>query len=197
MKPFQSRHYKVLLSTTYLETAVVVMHVETTILTSKANTLKSSISDSNQPFLVTQKTVEDDKYKLKIDLQGCKRKNQNVSCYFLFTNTGEKDIELFLSSNASGNGWHPSRVIDSSGNEYIAKTAKVSSTVDSQYVKIRLSRNILIKASLDFQIPEQITDLALIEVVYGGGAYNVGQSQFRETIITTLNKNPKKRLNAK
>jgi hypothetical protein len=174
---------------------LAVAYINANTFTSKADDLKSFVSTSsrlNQLSLLAQKTVEDDKYKLRVDLQGCKRNHQNVSCYLLFTNIGEEDAELFLTSNGTGNGWHPSRIIDSSGNEYIAKGAKTGNVIDnSQMARLRLARNVPVKASIDFQIPEQIVDIALIEVVYGKGAYDIGQSQFRKATILTIKKNSK------
>jgi hypothetical protein len=176
-------------------TLLITAYINVGTFVSNANTLEPlvpALNRLNQLPPLAQKTVEDNKYKLKVDLQGCKRNHQNVSCYLLLTNIGEKDTELFLNSDGYGNGWHPSRIIDSSGNEYIAKGVKIGNAVDnSQMAKLRLARNVPVRTSIDFQIPEQVVDAALIEVVYGTGAYDIGQSQFREATILTIKKNPK------
>ncbi len=120
-----------------------------------------------------QQTVEDNGFKF--ELQNCQRATQRVTCSFLITNIEQQDRDLTLWVNASSN----SRIFDSSGNEYIAKEAQLGRDRSTFGATTRLIRSIPAKASVSFDLPQELTKLAVLEV-----GYDIGRKlQFRDVSI--------------
>ncbi len=104
----------------------------------------------------------DEEYGLKFRLQDCKRGGKTVICNVLATNIKNEDHRILIGWNSRG------RAIDSSGNEYIEKQTKVGSSIvkDGGIQDINLIRGIPTKISYNFEIPQEVTKIAALEVNY-------------------------------
>ncbi len=96
---------------------------------------------------------------LKWELLNCSRVSQKIICNFMVTNIGQEDNRVTLE------GGSYSRIFDLSGNEYPAKGSQIgkdqSSTSNSSTILIK---GIPTKASVSFELPQEITKLAVLEV---------------------------------
>ncbi len=106
---------------------------------------------------------------LKWELLNCSRAGQKVICNFLVTNIGQEDRWVPL------NGGNASRIFDLSGNEYSAKGSQIGKDQSSTSSETTLIRGITTKASVIFELPQEITSFAVLEVSY----YN-SKIQFRD-----------------
>ena len=121
-----------------------------------------------------QATVEDNSFKFQ--LQGCQRTSKNVTCSFLVTNLADKDrsVRIFATSG--------SRSFDFSGNEYAAQIAQIGKDQSSIRADTVLLTGIPVKASVSFELPGRVTQLAALEISYhSDGASN---AVFRDVPIT-------------
>ena len=106
---------------------------------------------------------------LKWELLNCSRAGQKVICNFLVTNVGQEDRSVRLESGSS------SRIFDLSGNEYPAKGSQIGKDQSSGDSATTLIRGIPTKASVSFELPQEITSFAVLEVFY-----HEGKIQFRD-----------------
>jgi hypothetical protein len=119
--------------------------------------------------------VNDEERQLKFELQGCSRVSQKVSCDILMTNlASESRVIDFRASYASPN----SRLIDDSGNEYIAQKVKIGSQ-ESDSLRTELIAGIPTKAILTFEIPPQVNKFAVIEAAITAYGYSDGGAEIR------------------
>jgi hypothetical protein len=121
-----------------------------------------------------KQTVEND--DLKFQLQGCQRKAKQVNCYFNITNTANADRGITLWA-----GNRPSRIIDVDGNEYTPKTVQIGKSQGGYAAETKLLPGISMKASLSFEISQEVTKLAVLEVSYFAG--NFSKVEFRNIDI--------------
>lgn len=118
--------------------------------------------------------VEDNSFKFQ--LQGCQRIGAKVTCSLLVTNLAEKDRQVIIWS---------SRSFDFSGNEYNFQSAQIGKSQSTGYsaASTVLLSSIPIKASVSFELPRPVTQLAAIEIKYNGA--NVDSKViFRDVPIT-------------
>jgi len=99
----------------------------------------------------------------------------------MITNIGNKDEGLRLYGSDS---WYGSRVFDLSGNEYLAVAAQMGLSQNAQYADVELIRNIPTRANVRFELPLEVSDMALLKVDYHGGTGNHTNVQFRDVAIT-------------
>jgi hypothetical protein len=106
----------------------------------------------------------DEENNLKFRVQDCKRVGKNIICNVLATNLKKENQELWISWSTSTRG----RVIDSSGNEYIAKQTQIGQSIskDGESLGANLIGGIPTKISYTFDIPREVTNLAAVEVNY-------------------------------
>ena len=124
----------------------------------------------------------DEKNGFKFKLQDCKRGSKTIVCNVLATNLKNENQEVSFKANYNVDT--KSRIIDVSGNEYIAKLVKIGPKEDSREIITQLIGGIPTKISLSFEIPSEVTKLAVLEVGY----YNSKPStwsvvQFRDVNI--------------
>lgn len=100
------------------------------------------------------------------ELQGCQRVNQKVTCNFLITSSVNGGLAIVKNI---------SRVIDSSGNEYQAKGIQIGRGGSD----VVLAVGVPIKGSITFELPREVTRLALVEMP----VYNYPRVQFRNIDI--------------
>lgn len=114
---------------------------------------------------------------LKWELLNCSRAGQKVNCNFLVTNVGQEDNNVDLESDSD------SRIFDLSGNEYPAKGSQIgkSQSFESFASSTTLIRGIPTKASVSFELPQEITKLAVLEVA----TYFDGKIQFRNVNVSS------------
>jgi hypothetical protein len=125
--------------------------------------------------------VNDEERQLKFELQGCSRVSQKVSCNILMTNLASKSREIkFYTSTYYVNV--KSRLIDDSGNEYVAQKIKIGSQ-ELDILETELITGTPTKAILIFEIPTQVSKFAVIEANITAYGYSDGnvlvKPQFR------------------
>ena len=112
----------------------------------------------------------DEEYGFKFRLQDCNRSGKTVTCNVLATNLkNENQKIMFYNQSTSQGSSVRGRVIDSSGNEYIVKQTQIGSTIVTSYpdtLTADLIAGIATKLSYSFEIPPQVTNLAVLEVNY-------------------------------
>ena len=111
---------------------------------------------------------------LKWELLNCSRAGQKVICNFFVTNIGQEDNYVILQSDSG------SRIFDLSGNEYPAKGSQIGKDQSSTSSSTTLIRGIPTKASVSFELPQEITKLAVLEVA----TVLNGKIQFRDINVT-------------
>lgn len=106
----------------------------------------------------------DEENNLKFRVQDCKRVGKNVVCDVLATNLKKENQQLWISWSTLTRG----RVIDSSGNQYIAKQTQIGQSIskDGEALAANLIGGIPTKISYTFEIPREVTNLAAVEVNY-------------------------------
>ena len=107
---------------------------------------------------------------LKWELLNCSRASQKVICNFLVTNVGQEDRRGVLLSD--------SRIFDLFGNEYLAKGSQIGKSQSSINSSTTLIRGITTKASVSFELPQEITSFAVLEVSSSDGKF-----QFRDVNV--------------
>jgi len=125
----------------------------------------------------------DEENHLKFRVQDCKRVGKNVVCDVLATNLKKENQWFYVSWNTSTRG----RVIDSSGNEYIAKQTQVGQSIskDGRELVVNLIEGIPTKISYTFEIPQEVTKLAAVEVNYSNSIINInGKVALRDITIS-------------
>lgn len=104
----------------------------------------------------------------QFDLQTCSQNDDSITCIMKITSL-EKDTILVM-YGASANA--PSRIIDDSGNEYIAKFAQIGSKKSPFFAKSELIKNIPTNAIISFsEIPSKINKIAVFEINFSGQEY--------------------------
>jgi hypothetical protein len=107
----------------------------------------------------------DEKNNLKFRVQDCKRGGKTVVCNVIATNLKNENQKIVISWT---DALH-SRVIDSSGNQYIAKQTQIGSSIqkgNDGTLAADLIGNIPTKIIYSFEIPQEVTNLAAFEVNY-------------------------------
>ncbi len=106
----------------------------------------------------------DEEYGFKFRLQNCNRSGKTVVCNVLGTNLKSENQEIWISWSTSVR----SRVVDSSGNQYVAKQAQIGQSIakDGEILSANLITGIPTKLIYSFDIPPEVTNLAVIEVNY-------------------------------
>jgi hypothetical protein len=135
--------------------------------------------------------VTDEERQLKFELQGCKRVNQKVSCDILMTNLANKSRQITFNASVFSQS---SRLIDDSGNEYIAQKVKIGSQEEAT-LQTELITGIPTKAILTFEIPQQVSKLAVLEAFIAAYGYSNGgaevKPQFRNiSLVSSQVTNP-------
>ncbi len=105
----------------------------------------------------------DEEANLKFRFQDCKRGGKTITCNILVTNL-YKDTQTvhFFSDWANYN----SRIVDVSGNQYIAKLVKIGQKEEKREMDIQFIKDVPTKISFSFEIPPEVTNLAAIEIQY-------------------------------
>lgn len=125
----------------------------------------------------------DEENNLKFRVQDCKRVGKNVVCDVLATNLKKENQQLWISWSTSTRG----RVIDSSGNQYIAKQTQIGQSIskDGEALAANLIGGIPTKISYSFEIPREVTNLAAVEVNYSNPLTNInGKVALRDITIS-------------
>lgn len=124
----------------------------------------------------------DEEYGFKFRLQDCKRGGKTVVCNVLATNLKSQNQQIWISWSTLVR----TRVIDSSGNEYIAKQAQIGPSIakDGEILSANLIGGIPTKLIYSFDIPQEVTNLAAIEVSYQMSGTS---SEYRKVAIRDIN----------
>jgi len=125
----------------------------------------------------------DEENNLKFRVVNCKRFGKNVVCDVLATNLKKENRWFYVSWSTSTRG----RVIDSSGNEYIAKQTQIGQSIskDGRELVANLIEGIPTKISYTFEIPQEVTNLAAVEVNYSNPLTNIiGRVALRDITIS-------------
>jgi hypothetical protein len=120
-----------------------------------------------------EQVFEDEENGFKWELQNCRRTGQKVTCNFLVTNVGQEDRSVHIDT-------YESRMFDLSGNKYSAKGSQVG---NSQL--ITLIKGIPTKGSIIFELPQEITKVAILEMVLYRITPGSTKLQFRDVNIST------------
>ena len=117
----------------------------------------------------TAKIVEDNNFRFKFN--SCLRRGTTVSCSILITNL-DKDRKFEISSNTDNyrNLVSP-RIIDSEGDEYLPEKVELGSnsasiTKSQYFAEIKLIQGIPTKATFHYNVPQNISKLAIVAVNY-------------------------------
>lgn len=109
----------------------------------------------------SQNTLVNKDNTLKFDLQGCQRENQQVICDLLITSLidEKRDLQIYAKS----------RVLDFSGSEYISKGVRFSNERPAESAEKALIQGVSMKASIFFEIPSHVNNLAALDIYYWFG----------------------------
>ena len=123
--------------------------------------------------------VEEDNFRFK--LNSCSRRGKTISCSLSITNL-DKDRELRFWSGSNNSP----RIIDSEGNEYFPKKVDLGSkttATTNNYVVTKLIQGIPIKAAFHYDVPQNISKLAILEVNYVLSGSIPNKAEFRDISI--------------
>lgn len=110
--------------------------------------------------------------------KGCREANEQIICNFLITSQ-KQDKRLSLYANYGTD----SRIIDSNGDEFIARSVQLGSRQSNRYVIAVLAQDIPLKAELSFpKVSPKTNQLALLELSGSGG--NSFKAQFRNVPVS-------------
>lgn len=98
---------------------------------------------------------------LKFKFQDCKRSGKNVVCSVLVTNLKTENQYIFF----QGGGGIKTRVIDVDGNQYMGRQL-VNGKQDTGWISTNFIYNIPTKITFSFEIPREVTKLAVLEHSY-------------------------------
>lgn len=132
-----------------------------------------------QAQATTANVVEDNNFRFK--LNSCSRRGKAVSCSLLITNL-DKDRELRLWSGSNNSP----RIMDREGNEYLPKKVDLGSKTTgnaTNYVGTKLMQGIPIKAAFHYDVPQNISKLAILEVNYVLSGSTPNKAEFRDVSI--------------
>lgn len=135
----------------------------------------------SQANSVSQLSFKNEEFQF--DLQKCQRKQGIVTCDFLWKNIADKNRNVGIGNGSSIR----SRCFDFSGNEYFPQEVQLGKSQGKE-AYIRLIPGIAVKASLRFELPQDITKLAVLEVKYdnvSGGQFQ--SAEFRNVDIVVSN----------
>jgi hypothetical protein len=108
---------------------------------------------------------------LKFELQGCQRSGKKVTCSAWATNL-KRDYSYFFSRDETR-----TRLVDTSGEQYLSSSTQPSST--------SLVKDVPLKISVTFKdVPTSIQDIALFEISWNGYGGDYGTGQLRNIKIT-------------
>jgi hypothetical protein len=127
-------------------------------VSSNISTIKiaqASRGESNEKL-----TVEDNDFRFKF--KGCTMKGKKTTCAFLVTNLLKQDRTFHL---YAGNNSYSPRIIDTSGDEYFSTAVQVGKS-EGTVGSAKFIQNIPLKASVTFEIPQGVTKLASLELIY-------------------------------
>ncbi len=131
----------------------------------------------------------DEEGNLKFQLQDCKRGTKTIVCNVTVTNLKDKNRTLQFNASEGNNS---TRGIDFSGNEYIANKVQIGQEQGKEWLVKSLIGGIPTKISFSFEMPPEVTKLAVIEVNYlfgdrpeiGGDARQNRKVQIRDVNIS-------------
>lgn len=132
--------------------------------------------DTNQNI---PKVYKDD--LLRFQFQDCERSSSSLTCSFTVTNTGSSSIGMEL-CDINNVGF--TRLVDASGNEYRATELQLGQARESsraryycvRFVQTSLPPTVPLRGSATFQVPQSVSDFALMEVTYLRGTYPTGSN---------------------
>jgi hypothetical protein len=119
-------------------------------------------------------TYEDD--RIKIVVQACNRKLQNLICQAILTSkNSDRTVDL------NGNNI---KLVDFEGNEYYPSSLRVGNRIsEDNLIRTELVENVPFKASLVFaKVPANVTKIALLQVPLNGGITTVAKFRNLATI---------------
>jgi hypothetical protein len=123
-------------------------------------------------------TYEDD--RIKVVVQSCNRKLQDVICQAVLTSkSSDRTVDL------NGNNI---KLVDFEGNEYYPSSLRLANRIsEDNLIRTELVENVPFKASLVFaKIPATVTKIALLQIPLSGGITTV--AKFRN--LTAVDPNP-------
>jgi len=123
-------------------------------------------------------TYEDD--RIKVVVQSCNRKLQDVICQAVLTSkNSDRTVDL------NGNNI---KLVDFEGNEYYPSSLRLANRIsEDNLIRTELVENVPFKASLVFaKIPATVTKIALLQIPLSGGITTV--AKFRN--LTAVDPNP-------
>ncbi|RUS93299.1 hypothetical protein DSM106972_096550 [Dulcicalothrix desertica PCC 7102] len=131
--------------------------------------VNASSTSIAQGIKQSKEEVDEDN-DLKFRVQGCKRVGKNVACDVLATNLKKENRKLWISWSTQTRG----RVIDTNGNQYIAKQTQIGQSIskDGEPLAANLIEGVPTKIIYTFEIPREVTNLAVVEVNYNIPAAN-------------------------
>jgi len=99
---------------------------------------------------------------LKFKFQDCKRGGKYVVCSVLATNLKNDNQKVYFQADSDTRG----RVIDVDGNQYVGKLVIKGQPKDDGWLATSLIQGIPTKISYSFEIPQEVTRMAALEVKY-------------------------------
>jgi mRNA-degrading endonuclease HigB of HigAB toxin-antitoxin module len=129
---------------------------------------------------------------LKFDLKNCQRVQQTVTCNLLITNFGNPDRQVGLYGNHNYVYVPKPQIFDDSGNQYVVKQVQFGKEKSTTNAWTTLIKGIPVKATISFELPQEVTKLAVLEVVVSNDRryspdYLQGKAQFRDVDIVASN----------
>lgn len=135
-----------------------------------ATTSAATLAQTSQQEKPAEQVVESDGFKFQ--LQRCQRASKKVTCFLLTTNLANKDRNLRLYSRDT-------RSFDFSGNEYVGQIVQVGKGKGQNYAQTSFIQGVPVKASVTFELPQSVTQLAVVEIVF----YGLSSVKFRDVDI--------------
>ena len=124
----------------------------------------------------------DEENNLNFKFQDCKRSGKNVLCSVLATNLKNENQYIFF----QGGGGIKTRVIDVDGNQYMGRQL-VNGKQESGWISTNFIYNIPTKITFSFEIPREVTKLAVLEHGYAIALDNSGNTKDGKVALRDIN----------
>lgn len=138
---------------------------EVTVVSTKATSVTQSVAQGTQDQILISQSAVDEDSNLKFESRGCRRtKATQVTCDILLTNIGDKRQDFGVGTR----GDILTNSVDSSGSVYPAQIVQSGAGIaeGSGKFDISLAPGIPTKVTLVFEIPQEVTELAALDIAY-------------------------------
>lgn len=142
----------------------IALYCGVTVVSAKAASVPQVVAQKPPVEIVLAQSV-DEETNLKFESRGCRRtKPTQVTCDILMTNIGDKRQDFGLGTR----GDIITNSVDSSGTVYAAKIVQSGAGIaeGSGKFDISLAPGIPTKVTFIFEIPQEVTELAALDIAY-------------------------------